>query len=273
MTDDDDPPAGQGGNREAFRARSVTDRPAYSRVYASIVDDPKFAHVYDDDRALATWLRLLLVADQAWPSSALIPANTRRQSLDVLIGAGLVDLGTGGRYRIRGLEAERKRRAAEQRNGGVVRAETAQRGEGGRFLPGNVQRSSPPLEPPLVPSTGDQQNQLIRDETRRDETREDARGPLLDAIAYVEERTRRPWVFGPGSKVWDALEPDVRDFGWPAVKVAMEAEKAPFPDAGQLVFGASRRLHPISGPEKQAELDPEYVKRAVAAQRKAKNGA
>ena len=88
----------------------------------------------------------------------------------------------------------------------------------------------------------------------------------MEAIAYIEERTRRPWVFGEGSKLWDALAPDVRDFGWPAVKAAMDAEKAPFPDAGQLVFGAARRLHPIARPEpgeERATVEAERFNRSV----------
>ena len=90
----------------------MSERAPYSRVYWSIVDDPKFATIYDDDRHLATWLRLLLVADQAHPASAPIPHGVRKVSLTALVDAGLVDLGTGHRYRIRGLDAERARRKA-----------------------------------------------------------------------------------------------------------------------------------------------------------------
>jgi hypothetical protein len=88
----------------------MTERAAYSRVYWSIVDDAKFAAIYDDDRHLATWLRLLLVADQSHPASANIPTGTRRASVAALSAAGLIDLGTGSRYRIHGLDAERERR-------------------------------------------------------------------------------------------------------------------------------------------------------------------
>jgi hypothetical protein len=98
----------------------VSDRAPYSRVYHSIVDDPKFAKVYDDDRRLATWLRLLIVAEQAHPASAYIPAGTHRGSVIALADAGLIDLGTGSRYRIHGLDAERGRRAEAARVGGLA---------------------------------------------------------------------------------------------------------------------------------------------------------
>lgn len=88
----------------------MSERAPYSRVYWSVVDDPKFVAIYDDDRHLATWLRLLIVADQAHPASAPLPYGCRKASIAALVESGLVDLGTGNRYRIHGLDAERERR-------------------------------------------------------------------------------------------------------------------------------------------------------------------
>ena len=87
----------------------------YSRVYWSVIDDERFATVWDDDRALACWLRLLIAADAVWPSSAILPLGTNRKALDVLVRAGLVELAAGARYRIHGLDAERERRAGSAR--------------------------------------------------------------------------------------------------------------------------------------------------------------
>lgn len=98
----------------------MSDRAPYSRIYHSIVDDPKFALIYDDDRRLATWLRLLIVAEQAHPASANIPHGTHRASVAALSEVGLIDLGTGSRYRIHGLDAERARRADAARVGGLA---------------------------------------------------------------------------------------------------------------------------------------------------------
>jgi hypothetical protein len=72
----------------------------YVRVYYSVVDDERFTGVYDTPH-LATWLRLLLLADAMWPASAYVPATERKASLVVLVKAGLVELLPGGKYRIR----------------------------------------------------------------------------------------------------------------------------------------------------------------------------
>lgn len=98
----------------------MTDRQPYSRIYHGIVDDPKFATIYDDDRRLATWLRLLIVAEQAHPASAYIPEGTNRAALKALCDVGLIDIGTGRRFRIHGLDAERTRRSESARVGGLA---------------------------------------------------------------------------------------------------------------------------------------------------------
>lgn len=87
----------------------------YVRVYYRIVDDPKFADVYDDDAAFALWVRLLLHADAMYPAAATLPNGTRKAALAKLVEAGLVDRGTGHRYRIHGLAAEREERAEAAR--------------------------------------------------------------------------------------------------------------------------------------------------------------
>lgn len=97
----------------------MSERAPYSRVYWAIADDPKFASIYDDNDHLATWLRLLLQADGQWPASAPVPASARKGSVKALVDAGLVDLVSGGRFRIHGLDAERGRRREAARTGPV----------------------------------------------------------------------------------------------------------------------------------------------------------
>ena len=82
----------------------------YSRVYWRIIDDDRFANVYGDDHHLAAWLRLLLIADQAWPASANLPASVRPSSIRALGSCGLIEVRSGGIYRIHGLDAERGKR-------------------------------------------------------------------------------------------------------------------------------------------------------------------
>lgn len=83
----------------------------YSRVYHEAVDDPKFCDVWGDDARLALWVRLLVLADQAWPASATLPRSVKRRPLLALVTVGLVDLGTGDQFRIHGLDRERQRRS------------------------------------------------------------------------------------------------------------------------------------------------------------------
>lgn len=108
----------------------MTSRP-YSRVYWSVVDDPMFEVIYDDDAAFATWLRLLLLADGTYPAPAPIPGTTRRKPLDKLVEAGLVELMPGRRYRVRGLTAERERRSQTASASARLRWDTPRR-DGGK---------------------------------------------------------------------------------------------------------------------------------------------
>ena len=95
----------------------------YVRVYYSIVDDERFECVYGTPH-LATWLRLLLLADAMWPASAHIPATERRASLAVLTSCGLIEMLPGGRFRVHGLDSERERRKEAAAIGGRARQRT-----------------------------------------------------------------------------------------------------------------------------------------------------
>lgn len=91
----------------------------YSRVYHSIADDPMFERVYANDKALATWLRMLVIADAMYPVSA--PMTSRNPTVRLLIDCGLVIEKPGNRYTIRGLTAEREHRSATARNAAAKR--------------------------------------------------------------------------------------------------------------------------------------------------------
>lgn len=93
----------------------------YSRVYWRIVDDERFATIYGSDAHLASWLRLLLGADQAWPASASLPSSVKRSSVTALADCGLVEVRPGGMYRIHGLDAERTRRQSQAETAASVR--------------------------------------------------------------------------------------------------------------------------------------------------------
>lgn len=71
--------------------------------------------------------------------------------------------------------------------------------------------------------------------------------PLTVVVDYIEDRSGRPWTHRPGSKLWDTLTADLRDFGADRVIATMTTLDGHRLDHGQLVYGASRRLHPIEG--------------------------
>lgn len=88
--------------------------------------------------------------------------------------------------------------------------------------------------------------------------------PLTKVIDYLEQRTGREWHFRPGSKTWDTLEADVRQLGVTPVLAAMQAITTQTPDHGQLVFGASRLLHPIESPKPLSKEDRERAEARAA---------
>lgn len=79
----------------------------YSRLYHRFAKE--FPEVWADDRALATWVRLLYIADASWPMEPPLPRSVRGKPLEMLTAAGLVTV-IGECYSMRGLNAERQRR-------------------------------------------------------------------------------------------------------------------------------------------------------------------
>lgn len=141
----------------------------YARVYWSIVDDREFAGIYDDDAALALWLRLLLIADQAWPTSAHLPKTARVRPLEKLTKAGLVRISAGGRYTVRGMDAERGKRQQKARNAAALRWHSDSNAPGNaQTMPSRAEQSKDKKEPPQPPA----------------ELRLDPRGPLLTKAQF-----------------------------------------------------------------------------------------
>jgi hypothetical protein len=100
-------------------------RMAYSRVHHSIIDDPRFEHVYPNDAALAAWLRLLLVADATFPAPAPWPLGLRPKTLEILLESGLIERVGATHYRVHGLASEREKRSQSARNAAAVRWQSA----------------------------------------------------------------------------------------------------------------------------------------------------
>lgn len=90
----------------------------YSRIYWRLSDE--FPAIYDDDAALAAWVRLLVIAEGAWPGAAQMPRKIKRSALKTLVDCELISMLPGDRFRVRGLDAERNRRAEAARPGGIA---------------------------------------------------------------------------------------------------------------------------------------------------------
>lgn len=145
----------------------------YSRVYWSIQDDSRFAPVLRDDRALGTWLRLLLAADAAYPYRPTAPRPTA--STRLLIKAELLIELPDGTYTMRGLKGERDMRSQTARSAAAVRWQ------------GNSTAESMPR----------------RDETRRDETSNGA-----DALREQQPASFIGWKPKPKPGSHEGQHPD-----------------------------------------------------------------
>jgi hypothetical protein len=149
----------------------MSERP-YSRHYHDLIDDTKFADIYPDDHHYATWSRLLMIADQAWPSSAHLPSTARKASVAKLVEVGLVDVLPNGRFRLHGLEAERQRRSEVGRAGGIASGRS-------RVTGTTVERTFNER------STSVQRASNLEEKRQEETRREDARDPFDDPEADV----------------------------------------------------------------------------------------
>jgi hypothetical protein len=219
---------------------SGQERP-YARVYLDVPDDPRFAEVYGDDAAFAAWVRLLMGAEGAYPASAAIPRSASPEALGKLVAAGLVELVPGDRYRIHGLKAERDRRSAVGRAGGIASGEARRRMNGaanGRAT--NAERSFDGLantvaqdeprtsrdetsraEPPARAREANGATKPNGNAVRSEEREAEAVPPLEAAAREVERLTGRPWRNPVGTASFETLRADVIDFGLEPVEDAL----------------------------------------------------
>jgi hypothetical protein len=167
----------------------------YVRVYHTILDDERFREVYDDDHALALWLRLLLLADAIWPMPAHLPHGHRRAALARLVKAGLIELVDGGRYRVHGLDAERARRIEQTRPAIVAR-----HGRGPARGPSHVTDNVTSHVTDNVPAT----LRSGREEKRREEKKE---LPRAAAAALGSSRGGTSSGGPARAKPWSILRP------------------------------------------------------------------
>jgi hypothetical protein len=132
-------------------------RDPYVKVYYRIADDERFGRVYNNDAALATWLRLLILADGMWPAAAPIPRGVKAVAFNLLVDVGLIDLANNGHaYRIHGMDAERGKRSEH--------ASRASRGRWESNPPSNP-RGNAPSNAQTMPLNSDHLNSNQRSAT------------------------------------------------------------------------------------------------------------
>lgn len=260
----------------------------YSRLYWRFRDE--FPDVYQDNDALATWLRLLLIAEGTHPSAADLPRKVKPSVLTKLVDEGLVTLFPGDRYRIKGLSGERERRSEAARTGGIAS--------------GRSRTPSTAVQPPFNGRSTDVQPLVNLDETRRDEQRRDETStpraggfervgailPDVDEITpdvvklqkLAEELTGQAYVMhnvhgGLGAKAVNEQLPhgfDRVQRAWRQIANRARAEGSNAPTLRQLVFGADDILNPIPDRregEKAERVEEEERLRAKREQANAAN--
>lgn len=194
----------------------------YVRVYYRVTDDPKFETIYGDDHHLATWVRLLLVADGIWPVSPPIPRTARRASMTALVAAGLVDLMPQDCYRIHGLDAERDMRSHSGRNAAAKRWHSE----------GTPTRDADPL---LVRERGREQ---AKDESEQGASASE--NDVLDGpLAYHEVTGRYP---APGGELHRWVSQLGRDYGATVFQEALATEHLRSPVMKDLIGRTEARL-------------------------------
>lgn len=205
------------------------ERAPYSRIYWTVRSDDRLATIYPDDRHLATWVRLLIAADMAWPAPADVPSTARRASLAALEAAGVIELLPGGLFRFHGLDTERGKRADAARTSAGYRTDTGRVPDGDRTVPKRYA------------SRDRDETSRDKDEPRRAETGGNGHYPEGDTDSqdrYYAITGYRPWGIWSGEKLLAAE----RDYGRAETILALEAEWTADPDRKTILDRLLARL-------------------------------
>lgn len=215
----------------------------YSRLYHSILADPKFATVYPDDRAWALYTRLLMAADAAWPTRVALPRSAGKYAIGVLLEAGVIAL-TGDLVTIPALAKERAHRYGKKGTGRLrYPSDSPPKPEPDRSDVGEDSESpvddSESVGGPRAHVRSPSPSDSISDSMKQDRARDDPEWPVLSYLASVGAAVD-PNGNGIHRKVIDL----VRRRGAPAVMAALEESHRNDPKASgrQLVFGAENSL-------------------------------
>lgn len=146
----------------------------FSRVYYVDLEE-NFRQVWEDDAALAVYVRLLSVAEAMWPAIPEVPRSARNAIVKQLIEAGLIIPVPPYRYRVRGLDAARNARSTAARIAANVRHGNA---------PTMPSRTEPiRTEPTPIRASAPRPNGVILDE--RELTKEEQAARVNERLARL----------------------------------------------------------------------------------------
>jgi len=130
------------------------DRP-FVRVYHDDLQRD-YPAVWDDDHQLATWLRLLVVADKLWPAPAELPRREKPSSIARLVASKILEILPRHRFRLKGLDAERQRRYDRAAGAAAVRWDSPSNADASaNAMPTRAGAGPSALRPPLSDSASD----------------------------------------------------------------------------------------------------------------------
>lgn len=104
----------------------------YSRLFWRFADE--FPSVFENDFALSLFIRLLRLADMAWPSAGQLPYGVKRNALHKLVTEGLITMESSSRFRVRGMDKHRESRSQSAAHAARTRWSNAD---------GNAERTAP----------------------------------------------------------------------------------------------------------------------------------
>lgn len=160
----------------------MTDGP-YSRIYHQLADE--YPDLYDSPD-LAGYVRLLVAADQAWPTKARWAGYVTEDELERIAANGLV-VREGSRYTVKGMDKERRRRSRQARKAASARWQEPSPQEASNALSNAAS---------IAARTADSNAQSMprRDETSREETSRDEK--RLNARDKSRGLTSLPDILG-----------------------------------------------------------------------------
>jgi len=224
-----------GSQSESLRFPAMAEGPFVKLYHVDLENN--FPDVYHDARLLGTLVQLLAVADAMWPKLPEVPRSVRKADVKALEKVGLLTQIPPYQYRIRGLDADRTRRADAGRNAASKRWADA-----GRNAAGNTAS---------IPNRG---RDSIKPESETEAEADHAAGHRTNGQPPIEEPLRI-WLDGHGAHLDEHSSPRLnadlihlaeRD-GTDVVLAAFErlAKNSANRTPAQFIYGADRAIHPI----------------------------